>query len=797
MNYEQVLLNLAAAAAAISRTDTDTSKIGEATNINKSREPFLKVPLQLLEHTEGSAIGLWLIDETDDDHVHQATLWQIVPAEARTPTVIEGTTNPDEKPAVAKIDSVVLKREFPLSDQAAIRQAFPLSLQDFMGTSARRLFASALGRKIDFSTYHDVLLPLRATADEKFVGVLQVVTPNRDSVVKLAAYFTQLEPICDIIAALIEAGRQHRLIAAIEKCQISLLENRSSDKLAIELAKELLVPCSALTCAVYRPGRGDTLERIAEFSDGNYPNVETVERGSFTYWIYERAIQNPKQHSVAHFANLTVAHHTPGAPSLKSGVDLPPTLTADQVSWLSYTVTRNAAAGFEGTVPILFIRLLTAPHRGFLGGSFSTTAREIVVKLSRHMSDAFSSLFELEANNEMRKEAHSIRDDFTEFVTKPDFLTLECEFAKLTRNALRCIKDVYIAQRSTASGALTTLRNCDAKPVTGMPAFAWSSRVSDRDRHHQMLDFKPYNGREGMDITVSSIGGFDYGLRCIFGGRVIAGYEGRVLAQIIDEMRIARMSTIDLTEKMRQTAEIRHALRAEMNGVLGHLSVASEIYELCQEHHRGGDSTIALRHLLDSAAFRKSMTRARLSSETLGSVLENSGIYMSEMRADKLQRSAVNIVQMLKDMRLSYKPELDRRRLKIVDHGTDNVVASCDARLVKMALFNLFDNAVKYAFNKYPIAIRAVDQGRQISVAMTNTGPYIEPTHLDAIFEPFKRVTFKGAQPMPGTGLGLPVARKIAEIHGGHVSVRSEPFRVGDVVQAETTFTFVIPKGFK
>jgi signal transduction histidine kinase len=114
-----------------------------------------------------------------------------------------------------------------------------------------------------------------------------------------------------------------------------------------------------------------------------------------------------------------------------------------------------------------------------------------------------------------------------------------------------------------------------------------------------------------------------------------------------------------------------------------------------------------------------------------------------------------------------------------------------------MALFNLFDNAVKYAFNKNPITIRATDHGRHIAIAMTNIGPHIEPAHIDNIFEPFKRVTFKGAQPMPGTGLGLPVARKIAEVHGGQVTVLSEPFRVGDVIQAETTFTFMIPKGFK
>jgi signal transduction histidine kinase len=791
VNFSNILMNLA---EAISKADEDSSNFSEATNVLRSREPFLRVPFQFLERPDDAAIGLWLIDETDNDHTHQATLWQIVPFQA---SVTEQKTSPGGKPAVAIVDSSAFKKDFSLRDQDAIRKAFPIGLSDFKETSARRLFASALGGIVDFNLCHDVLLPLRAKKGEDLIGVLQLITPNGDPADELEPYFAQLTAVTDIIAASIEAGRRRRMIDAIDRCQKTLLQSRSSASLAAALSKELLIPCSALSCAVYRPGRDDTLIRIAQSSDGAYDSPEMIERDSFTYWVYERAVNDPGASDLTHFANLAATRHIPEAPPLKRNIDLPDSLSADRTSWLSFTVQRQAAEGFDGNVPILFLRLLTAPHKGFLGGSFSTTARDIVEKLGRHVSEVFSNLFQLEALAQIAKKAPEIRAKFPGFVTWPDFLRLECEFGKLVKDLLFCVKDVYVAQRVTAAGTHTTLRDCHAQPVTSMPLFSWTSRKMQPGHSKQLLDYQPYNGCEGVDVTVNSVDNFNFGLRCVLGRRPFARYEWRVLEQIVAELRFAEMGTLDLAEKLRQTAEIRHALRAEMNGVLGHLYVANEIYEMCLANHRSGDDTIALRDLLDSARFRKSMKRALLSSEGLGAVLENSSIRMSEMRSVKLQRSRVDISHMLKDIRIPYMPELERRKINIIDKSLSGVLASCDGRLIKMALFNLFDNAVKYAFQKHPITVKAVDHSSYISVAITNIGPHIKPEDVDMIFEPFHRITFKGVQPMPGTGLGLPVARKIAEVHGGQITVKSNPFHASDVTQAETTFTFLIPKGSK
>ena len=72
---------------------------------------------------------------------------------------------------------------------------------------------------------------------------------------------------------------------------------------------------------------------------------------------------------------------------------------------------------------------------------------------------------------------------------------------------------------------------------------------------------------------------------------------------------------------------------------------------------------------------------------------------------------------------------------------------------------------------------------------------WIEPSKQKDIFQQFKRVAFRGMQPMPGTGLGLPVSEKIAFVHGGKLSVDSQRFVADEVVRGVTTFRLSLPKG--
>ena len=98
------------------------------------------------------------------------------------------------------------------------------------------------------------------------------------------------------------------------------------------------------------------------------------------------------------------------------------------------------------------------------------------------------------------------------------------------------------------------------------------------------------------------------------------------------------------------------------------------------------------------------------------------------------------------------------------------------------ALLNLVVNALDAVSDDGHVQILLTKSDEQISVSITDDGCGIPAKQLLTIFQPF--VTTKP----DGTGLGLPVAKRIIEAHGGHIRVSSAP-------QKGSTFTFLLPCG--
>jgi signal transduction histidine kinase len=107
-----------------------------------------------------------------------------------------------------------------------------------------------------------------------------------------------------------------------------------------------------------------------------------------------------------------------------------------------------------------------------------------------------------------------------------------------------------------------------------------------------------------------------------------------------------------------------------------------------------------------------------------------------------------------------------------------------DAERLRQVLANLIDNAVKYSPAGQPVEVRVVPIDGVVHVSVNDRGPGIKADEQRLIFEKFGRVAGTGSK--PGTGLGLYIARSIAEAHGGELSVSSSPGR-------GATFTLSLP----
>jgi signal transduction histidine kinase len=119
-------------------------------------------------------------------------------------------------------------------------------------------------------------------------------------------------------------------------------------------------------------------------------------------------------------------------------------------------------------------------------------------------------------------------------------------------------------------------------------------------------------------------------------------------------------------------------------------------------------------------------------------------------------------------------------------HGALPAVRGDRTRL-RQVLGNLIENAVKYSPEGGEVRVSAVAANGEVRIAVRDAGPGIPRDHQARIFEKFGRVDVPGAS-KPGTGLGLFIARSIAEAHGGSLDVSSG-------AEPGSTFTLTLPVG--
>jgi len=109
-----------------------------------------------------------------------------------------------------------------------------------------------------------------------------------------------------------------------------------------------------------------------------------------------------------------------------------------------------------------------------------------------------------------------------------------------------------------------------------------------------------------------------------------------------------------------------------------------------------------------------------------------------------------------------------------------------DERKIKQILLNLLSNAVKFTPEGGRVGINAKRTDGAVEISVSDTGIGIAPEDQPKIFEEFRQVGTDYAHKVEGTGLGLTLAKKFVELHGGKIWVESE-------VGKGSKFTFTLP----
>jgi K+-sensing histidine kinase KdpD len=133
--------------------------------------------------------------------------------------------------------------------------------------------------------------------------------------------------------------------------------------------------------------------------------------------------------------------------------------------------------------------------------------------------------------------------------------------------------------------------------------------------------------------------------------------------------------------------------------------------------------------------------------------------------------------------------EIERRTDKhhlIVDFPSNLPIVHADPRWIKQVFRNLLDNAIKYSPEGGLIVIRGEVRSTDVVISISDQGIGMPPEDLILIFDKYERgKSLEGTQ-IPGTGLGLPIARSIVEAHGGHIWVDSR-------INQGSTLSFSLP----
>jgi signal transduction histidine kinase len=216
-------------------------------------------------------------------------------------------------------------------------------------------------------------------------------------------------------------------------------------------------------------------------------------------------------------------------------------------------------------------------------------------------------------------------------------------------------------------------------------------------------------------------------------------------------------------------ATMSHELRTPLNSIIGFSEVLQEqMFGELNERQLAyvNDVLEAGRHLLslindvlDLAKIEAGRMELDLSQVALSDLLR-SAVSMHSERAD---RGAIGLT-------LTTEPE--------------EITVTADERRVRQIVFNLLSNAIKFTPAKGRIDVTALASDGQVEIAVADTGPGIPAEDLESIFEEFEQTT-EGKQ-VEGTGLGLPLSRKLVELHGGRLWVESQPGQ-------GSTFRFALP----
>jgi signal transduction histidine kinase len=228
--------------------------------------------------------------------------------------------------------------------------------------------------------------------------------------------------------------------------------------------------------------------------------------------------------------------------------------------------------------------------------------------------------------------------------------------------------------------------------------------------------------------------------------------ELKRLADTFDSM-LARLD-VAFASQRRFVADASHELRTPLAVIKANLELA------LTDAHATAESRASAAAVIERALARM----ARLTDDLLA---------LARLDAPATGREPVHVAGLLEDAAEEFAAAAARRGVELAVRTTAAAPVLGDRDVLKRALTNLLDNAVRVA--AATVVLEHGEEDGAAWLAVADDGPGIAPEHQASIFDRFWRADDARSRPGGGSGLGLAIVRQIAEAHGGTVEVESAP----------------------
>jgi len=218
--------------------------------------------------------------------------------------------------------------------------------------------------------------------------------------------------------------------------------------------------------------------------------------------------------------------------------------------------------------------------------------------------------------------------------------------------------------------------------------------------------------------------------------------------------------TTTLRSELRRRDEFIATLGHELRNPLSVLTTASQIFKM------EGATTADKKHAAEVIG-RQVQHVTRLVNDLLDMERIDHGKLQLDVRPVDLREIVTNTLE-------ARRADAERRQQSLTLQLTpDPVVVDADAVRLAQVVSNLVDNAVKYTPDAGHINVAVNADGREAVIVVEDDGAGIPPERADSIFEPFVQLAQSRHAERGGLGLGLPLVRRLTELHGGKVDVTS------------------------